>query len=369
MNKTGFGFLRLPRLDPTDEKSVDYDILNRMVDSFLEQGGRYFDTAYTYLGGISEEALRRSVVERYPRESFLIADKLPGYQVKEYGDCLQFFEESRRRCGVEYFDVYLLHGLNEENYEIAQHFGQFRFLQELKEQGSVRKIGFSYHDSPELLDRILTEHPETQYVQLQINYLDWDSPSIQARKCYEVAVKHRKKVIVMEPIKGGTLSRIPEIGEKILKEVRPHESAASWAIRFASSLPQVEIVLSGMNSMEQIQDNMRMLEVVSGEEIQILQKVTGIICANTAISCTGCGYCFPHCPVNLPIPEYFALFNDYSRYPEEAWKMQGNYDTLARSRTAASHCLSCGGCMPYCPQKIDIVYWMKKVSLTFDLQK
>ena len=197
MNKTGFGFLRLPKLDGNDDKSVDYAVLNGLVDAFLERGGDYFDTAYTYLGGVSEEALRRSVVERYPRERFRIADKLPGYKVKEPDQCRDFFEESLRRCGVDYFDVYMLHWLNERNYAKAQKLDEFGFLRQLKAEGKARKTGFSYHDSPELLDRILTDHPEVDIVQLQINYLDWDSPALQARRCYETAVRHGKRVVIM----------------------------------------------------------------------------------------------------------------------------------------------------------------------------
>ena len=366
MNKTGFGFLRLPRLDPSDEKSVDYSILNRMVDRFLELGGRYFDTAYTYLGGVSEEALQKSLVERYPRDRFVIADKLPGYQVKTYEDCRRYFEESLNRCGVAHFDVFLLHWLNEKNYEIAEQFDEFRFLQELKEEGKACKIGFSYHDSPELLDRILSSHPEVDYVQLQINYLDWKSAAIQAKNCYDVAVRHGKKVIVMEPVKGGALANLSEAGESLLKACRPEESTASWAIRFATTLPEVEIVLSGMNTMEQMEDNMRPLDPVTGEEEELLFRVADIIRSNTAIGCTGCGYCFPHCPVNMPIPEYFALFNDYSRYPGEDWKMQGNYDALARSRVSASDCLACGKCQEHCPQKLEIIHWLKETAKQFE---
>ena len=366
MNKTGFGFLRLPRLDPGDEKSIHYEILNPMVDRFLELGGRYFDTAWTYLNGLSEEALRKSLVERHPRDSFILADKLPGYLCKTYDDCSTYFEECLHRCGVDYFDVYLLHWLNEKNYAIAEQLDEFRFLQELKAQGRVKKTGFSYHDSPELLDRILTAHPEVDYVQLQINYLDWDSPAIQARNCYDIAVGHGKKVIVMEPVKGGSLAKLSQEGERLLKQIRPHDSVASWAIRFASTLPEVEIVLSGMNTMEQLEDNMRPLDPVTQKEWEVLKEVSEIIRANTAIGCTACGYCFPHCPVNMPIPEYFALYNDYARYPGEDWKIQGNYDILSRSRVPASACVACGQCEAHCPQKIGIISWLKKASEKFE---
>ena len=263
MNKLGFGFLRLPRLEPENPKSVDYGLLNAMVDRFLEQGGDYFDTAYTYLGGVSEEALRRSVVERYPRDRFRVADKLPGYMASSKEDSRRFLDESLERCGVEWFDVYLLHGLNAENYEIARKLDQFGFLEQIRTEGFARQIGFSYHDSPELLDRILSEHPEVDVVQLQINYLDWESPTIQARRCYEVASSHGKTVIVMEPVKGGTLASVPEQAEAVLRSMDAQETTASWAIRFASDLAQVETVLSGMNTMGQVEDNLRRREILS----------------------------------------------------------------------------------------------------------
>lgn len=365
MNKTGFGFLRLPRVDADDEKSVDYALLNAMVDRFLERGGTYFDTAYTYLGGISEAAIRKAVVERYPRESFRIADKLPGYMVKSYDGCRAFLEESLRRCGVEYFDVYLLHGLNEENYRIAEKLEQFRFLREVKEAGKAKKIGFSYHDSPELLDRILTDHPELDCVQLQINYLDWDSVSIQAGKCYEIAGKHQKPVIVMEPVKGGNLANLPEEAAAILRGLQPEESIASWAIRFPTGLDNVEIVLSGMNTMEQLEDNMRSHRPLNSRERNALAKAAEIIRAKTAIPCTGCGYCTPNCPIGMSISQYFALYNEYARNPKEDWKMQYVYDHLAKRYAKISQCIGCEQCRQHCPQKIDIPSHLNEIARVF----
>ena len=362
MNKTGFGFLRLPRLDPDDEKSIDFPTLFSLVDRFLEKGGSYFDTAYTYLGGTSEEALKKSLVERYPRNRFRIADKLPGYAAKNKEDNLYFFEESLNRCGVDYFDVYLLHGLNAENYEIAKRLDQFAFLQSLKEAGKVKKTGFSYHDTAELLDQILTDHPEVDYVQLQINYLDWNSQSIQSRKCYETAVKHHKTVLIMEPVKGGTLANLPSEAEQLLKQMHPTDSIARWAIRFASELEAVEVVLSGMNSMEQVEDNMATFHPLTSEEHTLLARAADIICTNTAIECTGCGYCLDSCPVGMPVPQYFVLYNESMRHPGELWKTQTIYTSISNQKAPASACIRCGQCERHCPQKLPIMNWLIKAD-------
>ena len=366
MNKTGFGFLRLPRIDANDEKSVDYQLLDQMVDTFLEKGGTYFDTAYTYLGGVSEEALRKSLVERHPRNVFQIATKLPGYKVKSYEECWTLFEEQQQRCGLSCFDVYLLHWLNDKNYTLAEQYDEFRFLRELKAAGKAKEIGFSYHDGPELLDRILTAHPEVDIVQIQVNYLDWNSEALRAKELYEVAAKHNKKIIIMEPVKGGNLAKIPENAEQLLKQFRPDESIASWAIRFASSLEHVAIVLSGMNSMEQLHDNMRELDPVTSKELRSLEKVAEIIRSNTAIPCTGCNYCAPNCPMHIAIPRYFAIFNDYKRNPDEMWKMKPVYMEIKKTFSSPSSCIGCQNCERNCPQKLGIVEYLKEVAQAFE---
>lgn len=366
MNKTGFGFLRLPLLDNTDEASIDYETLFPLVDRFLEMGGTYFDTAYTYLGEKSEEALRKALVERYPRGTYRIADKLPGWKVKSHEECRTYFDIQLQRCGVEYFDVYLIHWLNFENYSICEKTDQFRFLRQVKEEGKAWAIGFSYHDSPELLDRILTDHPEVDYVQLQINYLDWDSVSIQARQCYDTAVRHGKKVLVMEPVKGGSLVNLPAAAERLLSAYSPDASIPSWAIRFASGLDQVEVVLSGMNTLGQIEDNMRDFAPLSRYEKQLLDDAAQIIRTNTAIACTGCNYCAPNCPKAIPIPKYFALYNDYSRNPDEDWKMQHVYDALSAQAGKATDCIGCKRCEKNCPQKLKITDYLCQVSKAFE---
>lgn len=365
MNKTGFGFLRLPRLDETDEKSVNDDVLNVMVDRFLELGGNYFDTAYTYQGGVSEEALRKSLVERYPRDRFRIADKLPGFAVKTAADNERFFAESCRRCGVDFFDVYLIHGLNEENYELAKKFRQFEFLSRLKAEGKAKRIGFSFHDTADLLDTILTEHAEVDVVLLQINYLDWDSYSIQSRLCYETAVRHGKTVLVMEPVKGGTLANVPESVGNLLESRCPGDSAAHWAIRFATGLEQVEIVLSGMNTMEQMEDNLRPMMPLDDGEYALLEQAAHILRSEIAIACTACGYCTAGCPKNIAIPRYFALYNECKRNPGEVWKAENIFDSLKRRGGSPSDCIGCGQCEQHCPQRLRIMESLKDVAKIF----
>ena len=350
MNKTGFGFLRLPHLDG-DEKQIDYNLLARMVDYFLTQGGIYFDTAYTYLEGVSEAALRKTVVERYPREAYRLADKLPLWDLQCRDDCERIFLEQQARCGVEWFDYYLLHGLNQENYNICRRVDAFAFMRELKERGLARQIGFSYHDSPELLDRILTEHPEMEFVQLQINYLDWDSPSIQAAACYEVACRHSKPVVVMEPVKGGMLAQLPPPAETLLYQARPQDSNAAWAIRFAQDLEQVAVVLSGMNTMAQLTDNMQQMLPLTDDERVLLARAADIIRSQTAVDCTGCNYCAAQCPQQIPISRCFGLYNEYRRSPGELWKSQIAYAALP---VRASACIGCGACESVCPQKLPI---------------
>ncbi len=366
MNKTGFGFLRLPR---NEDETIDYERLNPMVDRFLELGGKYFDTAYTYLDGLSEEAIRKSLTERHERGSFILSDKLPGYKFKSYEECRACFEEQLRRCGTDYFDIYLLHGLNEENYQIALEQGQFRLLRELKAEGRVGAIGFSYHDTPQLLDKILTEQPDMEIVLLQINYLDWHSRAIRSAECYDVAVRHDKRIMIMEPVKGGTLAKLPEKAEELLRSLRPDDSMARWAVRFASCLERVEIILSGMNDMAQIEENMREPEPLGEKEREALERCARIIRSKTAVSCTGCAYCVGGCPRNIPIPEYFALYNEYRRSPADDWKIQPAYDALAKKYAKASECVGCRTCDELCPQRLSAAQYIAEVAATFDKQE
>lgn len=350
MNKLGFGFLRFPM----EDGEVRYDILTPMVDAFFAGGGRYIDTAYPYLNGKSEEAVRKTVVERYPRDRYVLANKLPGYDVKSYEDCYRYFEESLARCGVDYFDVYMLHWLNQKHYALAEKYDEFRFLRELKAAGKVKRIGFSFHDTAELLDEILTKHPEVDCVLMQINYLDWESEGVQSRKCYETAIRHGKSILVMEPVKGGTLAKVPAEAEEVLKKIDPARSPAFHALRFVQSLPNVEIVLSGMGALEQMQENLLPVDPMNDEELALLRQAAELINGATAVACTGCGYCVKHCPKNIAIPEYFKLYNEYKQKPRHAWKQQPAYEELAKTRGRASECIACGACERHCPQKLPV---------------
>ncbi|MCR4724995.1 MAG: aldo/keto reductase, partial [Clostridia bacterium] len=291
MNKIGFGFLRLPLLDPKNDQTTDYEELNRMVDAFLASGQNYFDTAWTYMDGESENAIRKAVVERYPRESFRLADKLPGYLAKSEADSERFFRESLARTGAGFFDVYLVHGVDSESYERSKKFRQFDYVRQLKAEGRVREIGFSFHDNADVLRRILAEQPGMDYVQLQINYLDWESESVQARKCLEAAEEYGAKIVVMEPVKGGMLAKIPQEAEDALRAVSPDCSPAHWALRFVQQIPSVEICLSGMSTLEQVQANMVPFSALTAAEKLALKKAARVILDKTAIPCTGCSYC------------------------------------------------------------------------------
>ena len=362
MNKMGFGYLRLPKID----EEIDYNTLNAITDAYIEKGGRYFDTAFSYLGGKSEEAIGKCLSSRHPRDSFMLASKLAGYDVKSYEECMEQFKLQCQRCGVDYFDVYMLHWLNKKNYDLAEKYNEFGFLQELKEKGLAKKTGFSYHDTAELLDEILTKHPEVDYVLLQINYLDWDSDAIQSGKCYDVCVKHGKKVIVMEPVKGSSLAKVPQEAKEVLDLIDAEKSPAQHAIRFAQSLENVEIVLSGMNSLQQIEENMQEIQPMTEEEKQFLKKAVSIIKGATAVECTACGYCLKHCPKKIAIPEYFKLYNEYMRNPADDWKITPVYDNLTLKYGKASDCINCKRCENNCPQKLPITQHLVSVKETLE---
>ncbi len=358
MKKLGFGTMRLPLLNPDDPKTIDLEQFKKMTDLFLERGFTYFDTAYPYHGECSEEAVRKALVERYPRDSYLLADKMPIIRVHAPEDYPRYFAEQQKRCGVEYFDYYLLHNMGRDRYTETEKHGGFQFIQKLKEQGYARRIGFSFHDDAETLDRILTEHPEVDFVQLQLNYLDWNGGVAQSGRCYAAAVKHGKEVMVMEPVKGGTLAKLPDQAMRLFDDFYrgqdPVPSPASLAVRYAASLSEVKVVLSGMSSIEQLQDNtsyMNDFKPLSDDERGLVDQITAVLRSTVKVPCTSCKYCMEECPISVNIPEYFGLLNLYAVTGK---KTNMYYKRFSMNHAKASECLKCGRCEMICPQHIEI---------------
>lgn len=369
--KLGFGLMRLPRLDPNDEGSIDLEQTKQMVDTFLQRGFTYFDTAWMYCAFKSENAVKDALTSRHPRESYTLATKLHAAYIHSLDDRDAIFNTQREKTGVEYFDYYLLHDVGVEHYEIYKKYDCFAWIAEKKRQGLIKHMGFSFHDTAEVLDKILTEHPEMEFVQLQINYLDWDSEGVQSRKCYEVATKHGKPVIVMEPVKGGTLAKLPAAAEALLRQADPGASIPSWAVRFAASLPNVKMVLSGMSSTEQLLDNtgyMQDFVPLTQQEQAVIAQAVGIINASIAIPCTGCAYCTEGCPMHIAIPKYFSLYNaEMQELKEKDFTSQGTYyDNLTLKFGKASDCIACGQCESVCPQHLPIIENLKRVAKQFE---
>lgn len=366
--KLGFGTMRLPLLNADNQKSIDLEQMCKMVDTFLERGLTYFDTAYMYHDYESENMVRKALVERHSRESFTIATKLPTMMLQKKEDMERIFNEQLEKCGVEYFDYYMLHCINAANYAIAQKLDSFRFIAQKKAEGKIKKIGFSYHDNAELLEEILKANPEVEFVQLQLNYMDWENTNIQSHKCYDLCVKYGKPVIVMEPVKGGTLAKVPVDAEKMLKDYAKDSSVASWAVRFAASKENVFMVLSGMSDYNQLLDNTSYMQdfvPLNDEELSILDKVKTIINSSIAIPCTGCQYCVEGCPKNIQIPKYFALYNQYEQFGEGS-NSRFYYGNFVGKYGKASDCVGCHQCENHCPQHLKITEYLKNVANTFD---
>ena len=372
MKKLGFGLMRLPQTDPNNPAAVDVDQVKKMVDLFMAKGFTYFDTAIMYNGFASQRAAKEALVDRYPRDSFTLATKLHNAFFHSPEDREKIFSDQLEQTGAGYFDYYLLHGIEAGSYSQYESMDCFGWLLDKKARGLVKHAGFSFHGSPELLEEILTRHPEMEFVQLQINYLDWESEWIQSRKVYEVATAHKKPVIVMEPVKGGTLANLPAEAERLLRQREPRLSAASWAIRFAASLENVMVVLSGMSNAAQMEDNLDYMEnfvPLTEDEMALTQQVAGIINGQIAVPCTGCSYCTEGCPMQIPIPRYFSLYNEDMRenLAEKGWTINfTHYDNLAQRFNRANACIACGQCEGVCPQLLPIIEKLKDVSAHFD---
>ena len=361
IKKLGFGLMRLPQKDG----KIDIVQVKQMVDRFLAEGFTYFDTAWAYAG--SEDAIRQALVERYPRDRFLLATKNAAWiDCKCREDAIKQFDISLRQTGAGYFDFYLLHNLGESRTHFFDDFDLWNWIQEKKRQGLIRHAGFSFHSTPEELDALLTAHPEMEFVQLQINYADWDNPAIQSRRCYEVARKHGKPVIVMEPVKGGMLATPPAPVEQILKASDPQASNASWAIRFAADLDGVVTVLSGMSSLEQMEDNLASMKRFSG--LTTVQKQT-IVQAQEALAeiplipCTNCNYCAKVCPKNIGISGSFTAMNYLTLYSSREMAVnQENWLVGRHGKNRANECIKCGKCEQACPQHIHLRDELEQVS-------
>ncbi len=366
MKKLGFGLMRLPLTNPDDYSSVDVEAVKKMADTFMERGFTYFDTAAPYHRGQSEIAFREAVAKRYPRTSYTITDKLSLFMLKSEEEFEPFFEAQLERLGVEYVDYYWLHGLGEASYRQAEAMHAFDFVQRIKAEGRAKHIGLSFHDKAALLDEILTKHPEMEYVQLQLNYLDWDDPTVESRKCYEVATKHRKPVIVMEPVKGGCLVNIPDEAKRLFQEKCPELSAASWAIRFAATPPNVMMVLSGMSEESHVADNISYMEnfvPLDDEEQKVVEAAKEIIRASIAIPCTACRYCVDDCPKHIAIPDYFAVYNNLKQFgARQGIVAMTYYGNLTQTHGKASDCVKCGKCEQRCPQHLPIREYLKTVA-------
>ena len=372
MKKLGFGLMRLPQNDPANAANVDVEQVKKMVDLFIEKGFTYFDTAWMYNGFASENVAKEALVDRYPRDSFTLATKLHAGFFNSLEDRDKVFNQQLEKTGAGYFDYYLLHGIEAAMLPKYEQFDCFNWLLDKKAKGLVKHAGFSFHDKADLLDEILTKHPEMEFVQLQINYLDWESEWIQSKACYDVATKHGVPVIVMEPVKGGTLAKIPEDAEKLFKSHDANMSVPSWAIRFAASLPNVMMVLSGMSNLAQMEDNLSYMEEfkpLTEEEKELCFKVADIINGQIAIPCTGCSYCTEGCPQKIAIPQYFSLYNEDMRehLEEKGWTVNfTNYAILADKFGKAKECIECGQCEGVCPQHLPIIENLKKVSGHYD---
>ena len=357
--KLGFGLMRLPKL--ADGK-IDVEQTSRMVDSFLAAGGTYFDTAYVYDNGESEMTIRKALVERYPRENYTLATKLNAFmQCHDEESAKQEFYTSLERTGAGYFDYYLLHALQRNNINLYDDYHLWDFVKELKAEGKIRHYGFSFHADPDLLEELLTAHPDVEFVQLQINYADWENPGVAAHRNLEICKAHGKPVIVMEPVKGGILADPIQPVKDILDSTGSDISYAGWALRFVVGQENVRMVLSGMSSFEQMVDNlnsMKDFDHLTEEEYEVIRQAQRAIDADKSIPCTGCHYCTDGCPMNIPIPDIFTVANRRKGSPK--FRTVREYTIVTRGKGRASECIQCGQCEGACPQHLPIIHLLEE---------
>ena len=361
--KFGFGCMRLPMKNG----AVNNDELNRMIDTFLENGFNYFDTAHGYVGGKSETALRDCLTSRYPRDRYILTDKLTNFFFKKQEDIRPLLESQLKACGVEYFDFYLMHAQNVENFEFFKKCKAYETALELQKEGKFKHFGISFHDTADVLEQILTEYPQIEVVQLQFNYVDYDDPAVQSRKCYEVCVKHGKPVIVMEPVKGGNLANLPDDAKAVIDDLHGG-SPATYALRFAAGFDNIMMVISGMSDMAQMEDNisaMKDFKPLSEKEFEAIGKVKEIFASKNLISCTSCRYCIDGCPKNILIPDLFACLNAKKVFNN--WNTDYYYDNVYTTRNGkASACIKCGKCEHACPQHLPIRALLQDVAAEFE---
>lgn len=358
--KLGFGLMRLPR---NQDSSIDVELTKKMVDRFLQAGMRYFDTAWAYEG--SEDAIRQALCERYPRESFFLVDKLNAMAAKDEAEAREEIDVSLKRAGVSYFDLYFLHAIQDgKNADIYDQYHLWDYVKQLKAEGKIHHIGFSFHGTPDLLENLLKAHPEVELVQLQINYADWENPKVQSAANLAVCQKHHIPVTIMEPVKGGLLANPPKAIRDLFQKEEPEMSYASWAIRFAASQEGVLTILSGMSSLEQMDDNlsyMKDFRPLNVHEQAVIRQARNILAEADQIACTGCHYCMPGCPVGMRIPDIFTAMNMYKMYGNLEQAKQ-RYQRAVKDGSPASACLQCGQCEGACPQKLSIISYLEEAA-------
>ena len=366
MKKMGFGLMRLPQTDKDKPETINQEQVNKMTELFLEKGYTYFDTAYPYHNGKSEIALKEAL-KNHHRESYIVADKLPIFAINKEEEVEPIFKEQLERCGVEYFDYYLLHNISPFSEAGYIDVDSYKFLKQQKDAGKIKKLGFSSHGDAKYIEKYLQKYPDMDFIQLQINYLDWESQTIESKKCYEVAKKHDLEVIVMEPLKGGFLANIPEDANDLIKKFNPTLTPVELALRFVANLDNVFMVLCGVSSYKQMEENIEIFEnmqPLSKEELDLIKQVSELINSKIIVPCTKCNYCINECPVNINIPYVFDLYNSEKLLNEDGFTTyQVTYINYMKNKKngPASACIDCGKCVEKCPQQINIPQVMKDV--------